>query len=371
MERCEKGASGRSWNSVFAPWRNAGANIRTRSDHLTQAPTRPWHRKQKAEPRKRPLQLLAIVLATGSCSTMQMIAQESAPILSPQLALNMEPAAAEALLDPAAAPALSGDPAIEANAALPLAGPGTAAPSTLILASATPVAQMRALDCLAQAIYYEARSESEAGQRAVAQVVLNRMRHAAWPNSVCGVVYQGPMRVGGGCQFTFTCDGSLSRSPYGEDWARARRLASEALGGFVFEPVGLSTFYHANYVMPRWAPRLLKTAVIGAHLFYRLPGAGRGAFATAYAGVEPIARPNPILVRYARDGVATMVPDWLSPPAKTGAAAAAAAPARNIVADEAPVSVAPPVVVEDIQIRPEYRGSGQWRSDAPAAITGR
>jgi len=334
---------------------------------VAQAPNRPWHGKQQAEGRKRPLRLVATLLATGSCSTMQMTAEPSAPILSPQLAMHVEPAAAEALLDPGAAPALSGDPAIEANAALPLAGPGAAAPSTLILASATPVAQMRALDCLAQAIYYEARSESEAGQRAVAQVVLNRMRHPAWPNSVCGVVYQGAMRPGGGCQFTFTCDGSLAHRPYGEDWARARRLASEALGGFVFEPVGLSTFYHANYVMPRWAPRLLKTAVIGAHLFYRLPGAGRAAFSTAYAGVEPIARPNPILVRYAQDGAAPVLPAWLTPPVRP----TATAPTANIVADEAPLPAAAPVVVEDVQVRPEYRGSGQWRSDAPAAITGR
>jgi spore germination cell wall hydrolase CwlJ-like protein len=336
---------------------------------VAQAPNRPWHGKQQAEGRKPPLRLIAIVLATGSCSTMQMTAPPAAPLLAPQLAMQVEPAAAEALLDPGAAPMLSGDLAIEANEALALSGPGAAAPSTLILASATPVAQMRALDCLAQAIYYEARSESEAGQRAVAQVVLNRMRHAAWPNSVCGVVYQGPMRVGGGCQFTFTCDGSLAHRPYGEDWARARRLASEALGGYVFEPVGLSTFYHANYVMPRWAPRLLKTAVIGAHLFYRLPGAGRAAFSTAYAGVEPIARPNPILVRYAQDNAAPVLPAWLTPPMRPGAVA----PTANIVADEAPAPApaAAPIVVEDIQVRPEYRGSGQWRSDAPTAITGR
>jgi hypothetical protein len=246
----------------------------------------------------------------------------------------------------------------------------------MILASATPVAQMRALDCLAQAIYYEARSESEAGQRAVAQVVLNRVKHPAWPNSVCGVVYQGPMRAGGGCQFTFTCDGSLRFTPRGDDWVRARRLATEALGGFVFEPVGLSTFYHANYVMPGWAPRLLKTAVIGAHLFYRLPGTSgqRTAFSSPYAGVEPIARPNPILVRYARDGTATMVPAWLAPPmnsAGTAAAPTQAAANRNIIVEDEPAAVLPAPKADDSQIRPEFRSSGQWRSDAPAALTGR
>jgi spore germination cell wall hydrolase CwlJ-like protein len=343
---------------------------------LNEAPIRPWHRKAVRTPRKHPLRLLATVLATGSCTTMQVAADETAAILAPQIALNGE-LVPESLVDPAAPPVLSGETAVQANAALPLAGPGTPAAATMILASATPVAQMRALDCLAQAIYYEARSESEAGQRAVAQVVLNRVRHPAWPNSVCGVVYQGPMRAGGGCQFTFTCDGSLRFAPRGDDWVRARRLASEALSGFVYEPVGLATFYHANYVMPAWAPRLLKTAVIGAHLFYRLPGAGgqRGAFSSPYAGVEPVARPNPIIVRYTGGGQATIVPEWLAPPAPAGAGAAAATTAatranRNIVADEpaAPVAAAK---MDDSLVRPEFRGSGQWRTDAPAAVTGR
>jgi spore germination cell wall hydrolase CwlJ-like protein len=336
---------------------------------LTEAPIRPWHQKTDRRPRKRPLQLLGVVLATGSCTTMQVAAVETDAVLAAQIAVEVE-GAPEALVDPAAPPMLSGEPALQANAALPLVGPGAPAPATMILASATPVAQMRALDCLAQAIYYEARSESEAGQRAVAQVVLNRVRHPAWPNSVCGVVYQGPMRAGGGCQFTFTCDGSLRFAPRGGDWVRARRLAGEALGGFVYEPVGLATFYHANYVMPGWAPRLLKTAVIGAHLFYRLPGLGgqRGAFSSAYAGVEPVARPNPIIVRYTGNGQATIVPEWLAPPARTGAAAVAT---PNLVqAEETPV--APPVVaVQESQVRPEYHSSGQWRTDAPAALTGR
>jgi hypothetical protein len=187
---------------------------------------------------------------------------------------------------------------------------------------------------------------------------------------VCGVVYQGPMRAGGGCQFTFTCDGSLRIAPHGEDWARARRLAAEALAGRVFEPVGLSTFYHANYVMPRWAPRLLKTAVIGAHIFYRLPGAGgaSAAFSDRYAGAEPEPRPNPILVRYARGGEAVMTaPEWLGrapPPLPT--VAEAERPQQPAVA-----AAAPEPVEEDLQVRPEYRSSGQWRDDAPAALTGR
>ena len=100
----------------------------------------------------------------------------------------------------------------------------------------------------------------------------DRVRHPAFPNSVCGVVYQGPMRVGGGCQFTFTCDGSLATAPAGEAWIRARRIADEALAGRVFAPVGLATHYHAKYVYPAWAPRMIPLAAIGLHDFYRLPG---------------------------------------------------------------------------------------------------
>jgi len=163
--------------------------------------------------------------------------------------------------------------------------------------------------------------------------------------------------------------------PQGDGWVRARRLAAEALAGRVFEPVGLSTFYHANYVMPRWAPRLLKTAVIGTHLFYRLPGAGGqpGAFSDRYAGVEPVARPNPILVRYSRDGTAAVpnVPDWVAPTPRPHAIGGEgrAAPTRTSPAAAAPIAEADPAT--DLQVRPEYRQSGQWRDDAPAALTGR
>jgi spore germination cell wall hydrolase CwlJ-like protein len=307
--------------------------------------------------------MTAVVALVGSCSTM---ATPDALSLA-AVQIEIPPPSAQAMIDPMAPPLLTGDSALQANAALPIFSSGDAAAPTRIFASATPVARMRALDCLAQAIYYEARSESEDGQRAVAQVVLNRMRHPSWPNSVCGVVYQGPMRPGGGCQFTFTCDGSLARRPYGADWARAQQLASEALAGRVFQPVGLSTFYHANYVMPRWAPRLLKTAVIGAHLFYRLPGmsGSSGAFSSRYAGIEPIARPNPILVRYAADSGTGAPASWIaqSPPTIVEAA--------TITAPRAPLLVQEPVPVAETQIRPEYRQSGQWRTDAPAAITGR
>ena len=104
----------------------------------------------------------------------------------------------------------------------------------------TGIDKARALDCLAKAVYYEAASESEGGQRAVAQVVLNRVAHPAYPKTVCGVVYQGSQRRTG-CQFSFTCDGSLARKPSATYWARALAVSRRALSGQVYAPVGLAT----------------------------------------------------------------------------------------------------------------------------------
>lgn len=149
--------------------------------------------------------------------------------------------------------------------------------------------RVRSIECLTDAIYYEAGNEPESGQRAVAQVILNRVSHVAYPNSVCGVIYQGSERRTG-CQFSFTCDGSLSRVPARTSRAKARRIAEAALGGAISSRVGRSTHYHANYVVPYWSSSLLKTAVVGAHIFYRLPGwAGLpAAFTARYARREPV-----------------------------------------------------------------------------------
>ena len=140
---------------------------------------------------------------------------------------------------------------------------------------------------MTSAIYYEAAQESIDGQRAVAQVVLNRVRHPAFPNSVCGVVYEGSTRATG-CQFTFTCDGSMRQAPIASLWNRARAVAGAALGGSVYAPVGYATHYHANYVVPYWASSLVKTAVEGAHIFYRWAGGwGRPvAFNDRWSGRE-------------------------------------------------------------------------------------
>jgi len=150
-----------------------------------------------------------------------------------------------------------------------------------------PASYDRALQCLTQAIYYEARSETEDGQRAVAQVVLNRVRHPNYPNTVCGVVFQGSHRRTG-CQFSFTCDGSLGPITEAGAWARAQRLAAAALRGYVYRPAGLSLNYHTTAIRPYWAPSLVRHAVIGAHIFYRQPGSGSlAAFSQAPSDFEP------------------------------------------------------------------------------------
>ena len=147
----------------------------------------------------------------------------------------------------------------------------------------------RALDCLTAAIYYEAASETTEGQAAVAQVVLNRMRHPAYPNTVCGVVFQGSERVTG-CQFSFTCDGAMARVPSIEGWARAKAVAGAALNGSVAANVGMATHYHTDWVAPYWAERLVKMKQIGTHIFYRWTGSWGlpFAFSRVHTGSEPI-----------------------------------------------------------------------------------
>jgi hypothetical protein len=179
--------------------------------------------------------------------------------------------------------------ALQLNAKIPVAeGPNPAALPFRFTGNAESRAQ--ALQCLTSAVYYEAGSQDDNGERAVAQVVLNRVRHPAFPSSVCGVVYEGSTRPTG-CQFTFTCDGSLTRRPDAAGWSRAYRIAQAALSGAVYGPVGWATHYHADYVLPTWASSMAKNAVIGAHLFYRWGGSwGQpAAFTDAYAGREPSA----------------------------------------------------------------------------------
>ena len=193
--------------------------------------------------------------------------------------------------------------------------------------------RVRAEQCLTMAIYYEAATEPDGGQRAVAQVVLNRVAHPAYPNTVCGVVFQGSERSTG-CQFTFTCDGSLARRPAAFWWDRARRVARAALAGAVYAPVGLATNYHTTQVHPSWSDSLIPVATIGAHRFFRLPGAAglRLAFRAAYLGGEPAAVPHPH----------TFTPSPASDPDPVALARAfaASAPLQQAAAPRAPVYAA-------------------------------
>lgn len=123
------------------------------------------------------------------------------------------------------------------------------------------------LTCLAQAIYFEARSESAAGQEAVAQVVINRTHMPQYADSVCGVVYQGAERASG-CQFTFVCDGSLKAPDDADAWQRATKVARRALAGFIYKPMLGATHYHAAWMTPYWAPSLTRIRRIGGQIFY-------------------------------------------------------------------------------------------------------
>ncbi len=160
------------------------------------------------------------------------------------------------------------------------------------MATASPLDRARALDCLTTAIYYEAASEPEAGQRAVAQVILNRVRHPAFPNTVCGVIYQGSEHAG--CQFSYACDGAMRRTPDPALWRRALRVAAEALAGQVYAPVGMATHYHTYAVRPAWNRQMVMTAAIGAHFFHRWQGwwGTPAAFTQIYRGGEPLPGPH-------------------------------------------------------------------------------
>jgi len=209
--------------------------------------------------------------------------------------------------------------AVAVNASIPLSTLPLTAAQAFSQGKANAVARARALECLAMAIYYEAGQESDAGQRAVAQVILNRVRHPAYPATVCGVVFEGSTRITG-CQFTFTCDGSMLRAPMLSAWNRASRVAMAALAGSVYAPVGLSTHYHANYVVPYWASSLVKAHVEGPHIFYRWAGGwGRPpAFQQRYAAREPDAR----ALRIAALSVPHTVPNVIAPTTEAAAAGA-------------------------------------------------
>ena len=199
------------------------------------------------------------------------------------------------------------------NASIPFDAAPLRAARPFEIAAGNDTDHRRALLCLTQAVYYEAGYEPLEGRRAVAQVVINRMRHPAFPKSVCGVVYQGSRSPV--CQFSFVCDGALYRRPEAGTWREAQDVAAAALSGYVETAVGSATHYHADYVAPYWAPMLAKVAKLGAHIFYRWPGAWGmpAAFTGHYIGEpsDPLSlRPplRPLIQMVTIDGQMVIVP---------------------------------------------------------------
>jgi len=311
--------------------------------------------------RGRELACATTLLATASCLPLQAApAPGPAAVASPVVAVAVPAPQPEPMVlrrvDPTDAQRI--------NATIPFSAEPNPRAVSLVFRAASPGDRLRSLQCLAEAVYYEARSESEDGQRAVAQVVLNRVRHPAFPASVCGVVYQGPLRAGGGCQFTFTCDGSLAVAPAGLGWLRARRIAAEALAGNVHAPVGLSTNYHTQQVLPDWAFRLAKATVIGNHIFYRMPGAwgGTNAFRQAYRGREP--SPATVMASRLPINLGRAAPVLPPPPFDLARLALPRPAAATTLATEAP-----PAPVNDrlprSTVKPEFENSGRWLIDVP------
>lgn len=129
--------------------------------------------------------------------------------------------------------------------------------------------------CMATGIYFEARGESYRGQVAVAQVIMNRVAHENYPNTICGVVYQNQHRRNA-CQFSFACDGktNVNRTPEVAAWAQAQKITAEVLNEEIYLPeVANATHYHATYVRPHWARNMTRLTQVGLHVFYRFrPG---------------------------------------------------------------------------------------------------
>ena len=234
------------------------------------------------------------------------------------------------------------------------------------MAGISPIDRGRAMQCLTAAIYYEAASEPDAGQQAVAQVILNRVRHPAFPATVCGVVYQGSDHAG--CQFSFACDGALTRVPARAAWTRAARNAGMALAGYVYAPVGLATHYHTYAVTPAWNRSLVMTDMVGAHLFHRWKGywGTAAAFNQRYRGGEPV--PGP-LAPVAPVGPAMTaipaVPEAIAagavppaPPAAVIAMAGKPVPVEKAPAEKAAVAV-PDMLPPEPQILDRWKDSGK------------
>ncbi|HEX8302399.1 cell wall hydrolase [Sphingomonas sp.] len=229
--------------------------------------------------------LVAIAVPVALVITTPRVPQHKRPhvVISKRVVPKTELPAVEPVLIQQVAP----EDARSINATIPFSNlPNPAARAFRI--SGSPETQARAVDCLAAAVFYEAGDDA-VGQRAVAQVIINRMRHPAFPKSICGVIFQGQERSTG-CQFSFTCDGAMVRwIPRAAAWERARYVARLALSGSVYAPVGHATHYHTDWVVPYWSASLEKITEVHTHLFFRWAGwwGTPPAFGRGYAGTEP------------------------------------------------------------------------------------
>jgi len=124
------------------------------------------------------------------------------------------------------------------------------------------------LECLALAVYWEARSETQESQEAVAHVVLNRAASDDFPGTLCGVVHQGGERRNK-CQFSFWCDGRSDTPTDQEAWEKAQRVAFEAYYGLSRDPTGGALYYHTHDVSPDWSKTFAMVATVGGHVFYK------------------------------------------------------------------------------------------------------
>jgi spore germination cell wall hydrolase CwlJ-like protein len=226
---------------------------------------------------------IAVLLALYTFAVPEARPIDNAPVVAATLTPPPTPIPE---LEPLEIKAIARETAEQINAAVPFSKAANPAARPFIL-DGVETDMARAVDCLASAIFYEAGNETLDGQRAVAQVVLNRVRHPAFPKTVCGVVYQGQERSTG-CQFSFTCDGSMARIPSAESWKRVQQVARSALTGSVYKPVGHATHYHTDWVVPVWSASLEKIRAEGTHLFFRWAGwwGTPPAFRGGYAGNE-------------------------------------------------------------------------------------
>ena len=200
----------------------------------------------------------------------------------------------------------------------------------------------RELDCLTQAVYFEARGETPRGQAAVAQVVLNRVKHPAFPKTVCAVVFQGA--ASHGCQFSFACDGSMRRAREAGAWDRARKIAARAMSGVVLADVGSATHFHTTGVSPVWGPRMLRVSQVGLHVFYRFNPHARAFDAAPEQAVftslpAQAISPNAPL-RIATAMVETTIDATLANAAAQAPAAQVAQPAKPVTIDVPAASAA-------------------------------